>query len=1070
MNVWNLITLDATKILHNPTERELKQQDGNYEIDFRYDLSDKTAGRNVISSEDTFIDNALFFQLEKVLLNGTDSRDTKNFLRSSIVFVDFKEVFAKTDLKITDLADKTPSKAVLLTDDGLIYRLAQLFRNGLSLSFDGKNFKHFVPFDKSSSMARSSQITFIDSEVKTALDKRLMLDMNFLGARLELSKFYAYRGLYLSAAFRLELDPQENFALNEESVVVLPDYENVVNQTVFSASKDTNASIWKFGTKEKTLALKSFDGEGLIAPDLAKYFSDTLQKVHGFKGASHSFQIRLPFTKGVLHEVDFNGFFCEYAALENGRLLVRDIFGITRDLSRAKMILTKSMFKCAGWIIDSKIFAPDPMKIFFEKFAKYDHAIYVTNTEARLSNPGKIKLNYQFLSTAALTDENFNSLVDDHRKNLDALKDNFATSVADDETENTGDESLSLKKSFARSSCLKAARKNPAFLRDPKVKNIFGDMLKNAECDLGLGRLTVEGEQRFLSGDLLRLLTEILAHAQNVQLDEQTEKFLKGQCLYPDRFFMAENVLPIKADALYVFLRNPHLSRNEQVLLKAYVKRNSPYRKYFSHLKGTVMISARSTVAMALGGADFDGDLVKISADTRLVQAVRTGKDEATFPPVEIPAAKPKRLPLGQTIPLQVIVDTFANKVGLVSDYAAKLSEKEYFDAHDEIYKDACAKCTLVVGLEIDAAKTGIHPDANIEELERLANGCGKNIFLTAKKILERILQGRYSPVAVREKDALILYLSAEAKKRGLSSLTVPLDQKSGSVLSRLPERYLKFLADRTTPDEISQAEAPSQFFSFEVDGWRKNLDEEKRRQLDELIRAYLNVLSLEKVASRLRKIAAETKFNGHVLNLLNLQYDDFSQKLPCGMEVGVALNQLYAELAVALKTPENVKKALNSLKVHKWHLVAQDDRPNVAAEIIGLDKKTPEAFDLLYNFRCNGFMLFYFALKELHSRLLEESDVTTELSAAVEQSSVYKEMYDVYSTSVAAKKSKQIWNRELVKICRRRLCEIFGKDMTDALKHFWSKRSLDPGRNFLWNVFSEQEILSQIHRPPADA
>lgn len=551
----------------------MKQLDGNYEIDFRYDFSDKTAGRNVISSEEAFADNALFFQLSKVLLNSADERVDKNLLRSSIVFVNFKEVFEKNDLKLNLLTDTTPSKDTLLADDGLIYRLAQIFRDGLNLSFDGKNFKHFVPFDKSSSMARSCQITFVDEKIKAALDKRLMLDMKFLGIRLELSKFYAYRGLYLSAAFRL--DTPNHFALNEETVVILPDYENVVNQNLFTASKDEDTGIWQFGTKEKAVTLKIFDGEGLIAPDLAKHFSDTLQKVHKFKKPSHSFQICMPFTKEVLHEVNFNRFFAEQADLEEGRLLVRDIFGVTRDLSRAKIILTKSMFKCSGWIINAKIFAPDPMKIFFEKFAEYDHALYVTNTEARLTNLGSVKLNYQFLSTLALTDEDFNSLVADHRKNLNALKEDFATAVADNETENPDDGNLHLPKSFSRSLCLKTARKNPAFLRDSKVKNIFDDMLKNAECDLGLGRLAVEGEQRFLSGDLLRLLIEILVHAQNIQLDTQTEKLLKGQCLYPDRFFMPENVLPLKPDAHYVFLRNPHLSRNEQVLLKAYVKRNS---------------------------------------------------------------------------------------------------------------------------------------------------------------------------------------------------------------------------------------------------------------------------------------------------------------------------------------------------------------------------------------------------------------------------------------------------------------------------------------------------------------
>lgn len=81
-------------------------------------------------------------------------------------------------------------------------------------------------------------------------------------------------------------------------------------------------------------------------------------------------------------------------------------------------------------------------------------------------------------------------------------------------------------------------------------------------------------------------------------------------------------------------MRNPHLSRNEQIILRAAEKYGSLYEKYFSHLKGAVMISAASNVVMTLGGADFDGDLVKIIKDSRIVQAVQIGNLNASLPPI----------------------------------------------------------------------------------------------------------------------------------------------------------------------------------------------------------------------------------------------------------------------------------------------------------------------------------------------------------------------------------------------------------------------------------------------------
>lgn len=179
-----------------------------------------------------------------------------------------------------------------------------------------------------------------------------------------------------------------------------------------------------------------------------------------------------------------------------------------------------------------------------------------------------------------------------------------------------------IRPSTKRQTCLKAVAKNSAFLKAPKVKNIFDSILKNYECDLDLGRPEVEGEQRFLSCDLLALLIKILENVSNVNFGNSAKNSLKKHCLDKDKFFMAKNKISISPNEYYAFLRNPHLSRNEQEKLRAAEKYGSLYEKYFSHLKGAVMVSAASNVVMTLGGADFDGDFVKIIKDSRIVQAV----------------------------------------------------------------------------------------------------------------------------------------------------------------------------------------------------------------------------------------------------------------------------------------------------------------------------------------------------------------------------------------------------------------------------------------------------------------
>lgn len=1076
---WNLIKLDATKILCNLTERNVKQdKSGNYKVEFKYDLSAKNPmGRDIISSEDTFADNALFFQLHKILKADSKLEVDQSFMRSTLIFIDFKGIFSNDYGKIWSSVQwplNTPAKKDLLKKESLPYRMQLLFKDGLFLSFDGENFKNFVPFDKSSSMARSCQITFIDSQIKKALDKRLMLDMNFIDKPLVLSKFYAYRGLYLSSASRVENEPK--FSLNEETVIVLKDCKKTLPKSTFSASKSDK--LWIYETKERKLNINLFDGEGLISPDFAEYISKFLQDNYSYPNSSHSFQIRMPFTKGVLHEVDFNKFLAEYLPVETEQWFIKDIFGITRDLRKAKIILTKSMFKFSDWIKDY-LPVSDPVKYFFEKFAEYDHALYVTNTEARLFNPGHVRLNHQFLSTLDLSDEDFKSLIDDHLKLIDSLPEKFVANsslFSNDETYDDAEpDDIIFRSSMAQTSCLKALAKNPVFIKDPKVKSIYEGMKKSYECNLGLGRLEVEGEQRFLSGDLLFLLIKILESVEHVKLDDAKKKALYKDCLYQDRFFMPEGKLSIKPDKKYVFLRNPHLSRNEQVLLRVFVKRKSLHEKYFHHLEGVVMMSANSTAAMALGGADFDGDLVKVISDNRIVQAVKRGNVDKNLPTIEIPSTLSNPDLLSDKIPLRAIIDTFSNKVGLISNWAVKLAKKEYStEIVEEKYKDACAKCTIVVGLEIDAAKTGSHPEENIKEIKALAESCGESTFLKSKEVIGKIRKGHYSLSVESKENELLLYLSNGDK------LKVPIEEEDKSILERLPACYLNYLKSLSEKSSESESEVDNEqenswYFDFEIIAdWKKTIDKSLKAELATLIEAYQVILSRDREARRIENRIK--KYIGHVKNTLKLQYDDYRyQKLPCGIEIEIALQQLYAELSDLLKTNVRVKEVIDDLKNKKWHLTREEDRPKVSAKILGLnlsdDEKLPPFFELLYNFRCNGYMLFYFVLKDLESLLFDKADFVSDTNltdnySKFKQNRYRDELYRTYSNLIAEKKSKRIWNAQLIEICRQHLQEIFGGDMSEALKYYWSQKGKDLRRNFLWDVFKEEEILSQVFIP----
>lgn len=231
--------------------------------------------------------------------------------------------------------------------------------------------------------------------------------------------------------------------------------------------------------------------------------------------------------------------------------------------------------------------------------------------------------------------------------------------------------------------------------------------------------------------------------------DEKTEQM---------RYIDASDVYGLDYNKSYAFFRSPHLSRNEQCLLKPMVRTdaavyqkadhpknasyknytyylNDIYTKYFGHLTGILMVSRSSVAPLCLGGADFDGDLVNLIFDQDVAEAVKTGVYEREIiseegrivnelkrklPVIVIPSTESAKEPVPEHVPYQHIENTFSNRIGQISNAAIAIGQKEYDRRNQKNQVQdgkgaTCEKCTLLTGLEIDAAKKGAHP--NFDEI-----------------------------------------------------------------------------------------------------------------------------------------------------------------------------------------------------------------------------------------------------------------------------------------------------------------------------------------------------------------
>ncbi|MBR3599910.1 MAG: hypothetical protein IKL53_08525, partial [Lachnospiraceae bacterium] len=630
---FNLIKLNVPNIL-KAIEAHISSKGSNTTSNATIDISqERDLMTNGVYS---YPANALYDQICACLISDfntpNDSFDADS-LQNIVFHADFsgvKKLFTHDNTQETQNNKKNTLQHKALK---------HMLTNGFILKLSDVKSITLTPFDKSGSMSRTYRMTFIDSSFIEKLNKRLLLDMDF--SKLDnvvRSKFYAYKGLYLSEGKRTIND---KLLFDYSKVIVIKDYQYKVTEKQTISNSKTDNNTLEIKQSSEALDINSFDGEGIISP----YYSDIINSVLEQTNAS-SYQILMPFVKGVLHKVDFKKFILEELYEDNKNLqelYVEDLFGIKRNIFEAEIILTSSMLKNHSWIknfLKNSNNDIDPMAFYFDAFNKYNHSLYVVKTNNSLPSQNYVPLNYQFLNTLDISSENFEKLINKHAERIISLK-------------SDREELKKLLKASpdSKDPHLKALSYNDAFFDDSKITTILNSKFKSLTKDIATGRLSVRGIERFLSGDLMYFMLNIAKNIndnnENKPKSKQLEN-IKENTINSSEMFIpgSKNALDGKGykygnskytNTYYAILRNPHLSRHEQALLtlineNTYYKRNgknTPYKsllsKYFSDLTGIVMVSANSTIPLTIGGADFDGDEVKIIGEELVIKAIADG-------------------------------------------------------------------------------------------------------------------------------------------------------------------------------------------------------------------------------------------------------------------------------------------------------------------------------------------------------------------------------------------------------------------------------------------------------------
>ncbi len=527
-----------------------------------------------------------------------------------------------------------------------------------------------------------------------------------------------------------------------------------------------------------------FDGEGLLSPRYSEIINRLYTDPKHLKnGEKHtSFQIRLPLIKGMLHTVDFKSFYEEECMqryfkdinneniecdkglyyeiapdkkgvrvllnaiiIDGSKYLLDELSKKYRKLEDIEIILTTGQVKNEKITTKTEEYEKDFMKAYFDAFNKYHHSLYITGSDSIEHKKEKeTELNYQFLSTAGLGRKEAEVITNKQKERIEKLYAGDYETIKDLFELNKGEEMvdfdvpellrslISEEEDEELNSQIYEGRKYPALKYNENLKytnavrSEISDLIFKEIKQISIGHIKLQGELRYLSGDLLVLLYTIVG-GKDDDLDPK-EKLQKYSFYAPKGNFYQNDNSPMEC----VLLRNPHISKNENTVAKPWVPFDGSLReKYFKDLDFVCMIDGTSLIQERLGGADYDGDEVRIISDSLFVNAVKQDKnsDKANFEerkhlgivPIQYETAIVPSIdssnPNGESINdgkaiYFSLYNTFGSKVGLYSNDGFKAACVAYSDEHigDFEHERKVVEYYLTVGLEVDSAKSGTKP------------------------------------------------------------------------------------------------------------------------------------------------------------------------------------------------------------------------------------------------------------------------------------------------------------------------------------------------------------------------
>lgn len=529
-----------------------------------------------------------------------------------------------------------------------------------------------------SGQMRRNTVTFVNENLYPYLNESLMCGLDGRISEITLAKLSAYFALSFSSVLWVRTP----------RICVIPDIE-----TIIPAQKIDFIAENEDGKKTVTptvldLKLNSCDGEGLISPSCAEWFSEDM----GLSYTACQFVVRSPFVKGCLLTFDF----AEYAKTVCNIDTIKSIYGEVFHIDEIDVILTESMFKMHKYY--------NSCEEYQEFHQKYNLKWGVARYNKKYDDDYSL-LNYQYIQNNNLSDDDIDGLL--------APTVDWFNKIC------SGDKLFSLmyavgcKSKFDTfddvvNSCgsifTKAVAKNSALLEDGYVRKKLYESIKESFRQAKIGRIWARGGYQFMLSDPIPLLRGALG------LD--ATGIIPANHVYSNYW----NKLGInEIDCC----RSPMVDRHEHNIVG--VSDTEDMQEWYKYLYSGIVYSIYDTGTIRASDSDFDGDIVYSTDNKYLINGAYRSNNPITY---DKPIAPSK--PITYENIVKCDMNGFDTLVGQITNNSTSITamlpsfpEDKYPEQHNELI-NRLKLLREIIGSEIDKIKLGVSPEFPKEWVERV--------------------------------------------------------------------------------------------------------------------------------------------------------------------------------------------------------------------------------------------------------------------------------------------------------------------------------------------------------------